>query len=157
MAGRKSKLTEELTEVFCENIELGLSYNLSCQAVGITFATFNEWMKAGAAGKEKRFCDFYDKVRASEATCAKNCLLRIREAAERGSLAGDMWLLERRYFADYGRKDHLNMKAQTEALNLDVNIPANEIEAKRSALLTRLLKDIEAEPVEEDYSESFSL
>jgi len=37
MAGRKSKLTEELTEVFCGNIELGLSYNLSCQAVGLTF------------------------------------------------------------------------------------------------------------------------
>ena len=157
MVGRKSKLTEELTDVFCENIELGLSYNLSCQAVGITFATFNEWMKAGAAGKDKRFCDFYDKVRASEATCAKNCLLRIREAAERGSLAGDMWLLERRYAADYGRKDHLNMKAQTGALNYNVDIPANEIEKKRSSILKGILGVLETEPTEEDSSESFSL
>ena len=157
MVGRKSKLTEELTDVVCENIELGLSYNLTCQAAGISFQIFNDWMKAGAAGKEKRFCDFYDKVRASEATCAKKCLERIRAAAERGSLAGDLWLLERRYPADYGRKDHLNMKSQTEALNYNVDIPANEIEAKRSALLTRLLKDIEAEPAEDDYSESFSL
>ena len=85
MAGRKSKLTEELTTVICENIELGLSYNLTCQAAGISFETFNEYMKAGAAGKEKKFTDFYNNVRASEAICAKNCLIRIREAAERGN------------------------------------------------------------------------
>jgi len=157
MVGRKSKLTEELTQVVCENIELGLSYNLSCQAVGIAFVTFNEWMKAGASGKEKRFCDFYDKVRASEATCAKNCLTRIRAAAERGSLAGDMWLLERRYAVDYGRKDHLNMKAQTEALNYNVDIPANEIEKKRSSILKGILGVLETEPIEEDSSESFRL
>ena len=157
MIGRKSKLTEELTDVFCENIELGLSYNLSCQAVGITFATFNEWMKAGAAGKDKKFCDFHDKVRASEATCAKKCLERIRAASERGSLAGDMWLLERRYPADYGRKDHLNMKAQTEALNYNVDIPENEIEKKRSSILKGILGVLETEPTEKDSSESFSL
>jgi hypothetical protein len=157
MAGRRSKLTEELTQVICENIELGLSYNLTCQAAGIAFETFNEWMKAGAAGKEKKFCDFYDKVRASEAACAKNCLTRIRAAAERGSLAGDMWLLERRYAADYGRKDHLNMKAQTEALNYNVDIPENEIEKRRSSILKGILGDIETEPVEEDNRETFSL
>jgi len=157
MVGRKSKLTEELTQVICENIELGLSYNLSCQAAGISFQIFNAWMKAGAAEKDKRFCDFYDKVRAYEATCAKNCLTRIRAAAERGSLAGDMWLLERRYAADYGRKDHVNMQAQTEALNYNVDIPANEIEKKRSSILKGILGELETEPIEEDSSESFRL
>ena len=157
MAGRKSKLTEELTQVVCENIELGLSYNLTSQAAGITFQTFNDWMKAGAAGKDKRFCDFYDKVRASEATCARKCLERIRVAAERGSIAGDMWLLERRYAADYGRKDHVNMQAQTEALNYNVDIAANEIEKKRSSILKGILGVLETEPTEKDSSESFSL
>lgn len=70
MAGRKSKLTEKLTEVICENIELGLSYNLSCQAAGISFQVFNGWMKNGEAGTDKKFCDFYNAVRASEAICA---------------------------------------------------------------------------------------
>jgi hypothetical protein len=145
MAGRKCKLNDNLTLVICENIELGLSYGLTCQAAGISFDTFNEWMKAGSTGKEKKFTDFYNNVRASEATCAKNCLTRIREAAERGNTANDMWLLERRYFADYGRKDNLNMKAQTEALNYNVDLTENEIEAKRSALLTRILGELEAE------------
>lgn len=144
MTGRKSKLTEELTQVICENIELGLSYNLTCQAAGITFETFNEWMKAGAVGKEKKFIDFYNAVRASEATCAKNCLTRIRAAAERGSLAGDMWLLERRYFADYGRKDSIDMKAKTENLNVNVSTEQAEADALRSEILRRL--SFEAEP-----------
>jgi hypothetical protein len=61
-----------------------------------------------------------------------------------------IWLLERRYFADYGRKDHLNMKSQTEALNLNVDLPENEIEARRSALLKRILGDIGTEPIEAD-------
>ena len=157
MAGRKSKLTEELTDVFCENIELGLSYNLSCQAAGISFQSFDNWMKAGAAGKEKKLCDFYDKVRASEATCAKNCLQRIREAAVRGNTTNDMWLLERRYPADYGRKENISMKSQTEALNYNVDIPATEIEKRRSSILKGILGELETEPVEEDNRESFRL
>jgi transposase len=157
MAGRKSKLTEELTEVFCENIELGLSYNLSCQAAGISFQSFNDWMKAGAAGKDKKFCDFYDKVRASESICAKNCLQRIRDSAERGNTNNDMWLLERRYPADYGRKENISMKSQTEALNYNVDIPAAEIEKRRSSILKGILGELETEPIEEDSSESFRL
>jgi hypothetical protein len=90
MVGRRSKLTPEMTDIFCENIELGLSYNLSCKAAGISFESFNNWMKAGAAGKEKKFVEFYKKVRASEAICAKNCLKRIQEAVEKGSLTSDM-------------------------------------------------------------------
>jgi transposase len=138
MAGRKSKLTEELTEVICDNIELGMSYNLSCQAASIHPDTFFEWMKCGAAGKEKKYVDFYNTVRAAEALCAKKCLLRIREAAERGSLAGDMWLLERRYPIDYGRRENINMKSITEALNVNVTADQEEADALRSEILRRL-------------------
>jgi len=154
---RKCKLNDELTEIICENIELGLSYNLTCQAAGLTFQTFNEWMKCGSLGKEKKFVDFYNAVRAAEASCAKNCLLRIREAAERGSLAGDMWLLERRYPIDYGRRENISVKSQTEALNVNVDIPENEIESRRSTLLSRILGELETEPIEEDNRESFRL
>ena len=102
-------------------------------------------MKAGAAGKEKRFCNFYDAVRAAEALCAKNCLLRIREAAERGSLAGDMWLLERRYPSDYGRKDKLDLKSQSENLNVNVTTAEAEADALRSEILRRLSFEAESE------------
>jgi len=35
------------TKIICENIELGLSYNLAAQGAGITSETFIQWMKKG--------------------------------------------------------------------------------------------------------------
>jgi hypothetical protein len=144
MAGRKCKLTDELTDIICENIELGLSYNLTCQAAGISFDTFNNWMKAGEAEESKKFSDFYDRVRASEAACAKESLERIRDAANTNWNAA-AWLLERRYPADYGKKDHLNMQSKTENLNVNAQLSDDEIETRRSALLSRILGELTAE------------
>ena len=141
MAGRKCKLTEELTNTICENIELGLSYNLTCQAAGITFETFNDWMKKGASG-DKKFTEFYERVQASEAECARQCLERIRDAAESGTWAADAWLLERRYHADYGKKDSVNMRAKTESVNYNVEL--QEADTIRSEILRRL--SFEADP-----------
>jgi hypothetical protein len=83
---RPSKLTEELTKSICENIELGLSYTLTCQAAGISFETFSSWMRGGNWGG-KKYADFHNRVRAAEAICAKNYLERIKEAANHGTWA----------------------------------------------------------------------
>lgn len=139
MAGRTSKLTEELTTILCENIELGLSYRLTCQAAGIAFQTFNEWMKAGEAGKDEKHIKFYNRVQAAEANCASENLKRIREAAKHTWQAG-AWLLERRYPSEYGRKDHLDMRARTknESLVCNVDTGTAEAESYRSEILRRL-------------------
>jgi hypothetical protein len=141
---RPTKLTEELTQEICENIELGLSYILSCKAAGISFETFNQWMKKGAIGEEKKYADFHNRVRAAEAICAKNCLERIREAANRGTWAASAWLLERRYPTDYGKHDNINMKTQVENLNVNVDTGTEDADALRSEILRRL--SLEAEP-----------
>lgn len=141
---RPTKLTEELTQAICENIELGLSYVLSCKAVGISFETFASWIRRGATGEEKKYADFHNRVRAAEAICAKNCLERIREAASHGTWAASAWLLERRYPADYGKHDNINMKTQAENLNINANTGTEEAESLRSEILRRL--SIEEEP-----------
>lgn len=153
MAGRKCKLNDELTAVICDNISLGLSYTLTCQAAGIHFDTFNEWMKKGEAGGEEKFVDFYSKVRAAEAICARNSLERIREAADNGTWNAAAWLLERRYPSDYGRKDRIDMKAKTENVSIDVTVNEQEISARRSSLLSRILGDIAANSIEENPGE----
>jgi hypothetical protein len=137
-------LTEELTLSLCENIELGLSYVLSCKAAGIAFETFASWMRKGAVGEDKRYAEFYNRVRAAEAICAKNCLLRIREAASNGTWAASAWLLERRYPGDYGKHDNINMKTQAENVNINVDTGTKEADAFRSEILRRL--SLEAEP-----------
>ena len=104
MAGRTSKLTEELTNIICENIELGLSYNLTCQAAGIAFQTFNEWMKAGEAGKGDKQIEFYNRARVAEANCAAENLKRIREAAKQ-TWQASAWLLKGVTLATMGAKN----------------------------------------------------
>ena len=138
---RPSKLNDEITQIICENIELGLSYNLTCQAAGISFDTFDNWMKSGAKGEQKKCADFYIKVRASEAVCARNSLTTIRESALSGSWSAAAWLLERRYSSDYGRKDNLNLKSKTE--NVNVTIDLQEADQIRSEILRRLSCEIE--------------
>ena len=138
---RPSKLNDEITQTICENIELGLSYNLTCQAAGISFDTFDNWMKSGAKGEQKKCTDFYNQVRASEAVCARNSLTTIREDAINGSWSAAAWLLERRYASDYGRKDNLNLKSKTE--NVNVSIDLQEADEIRSEILRRLSCEIE--------------
>lgn len=140
MAGRKSKLTEELTKTICENLELGLSYNLSCKAAWISFQTFNEWMKAGEEGTERKYIDFYNKVQASEVICAKNALQRIREAAEAGTWSAAAWLLERRYREDFGRNERLDVKAETKNENFNVNYNVKSPEEIEQSLFDKLNK-----------------
>lgn len=103
-AGRKCKLTNEMTNVICENIELGMSYRLACQSVNICPDTFSEWMKNGEAGEDEKFVEFHNRVRHAESVCAKNCLLRIKEAFDAGTWTAAAWLIERR-FREY-RKDY---------------------------------------------------
>lgn len=146
MGGRTSKLTKELTDIICENIELGLSYNLTCQAAGISFQSFNEWMKAGEAGKDTKYSEFYNRVRIAEANCAAENLKRIREAAKQ-TWQASAWLLERRYPGDYGRKDSMNVRARTQNENLTINVNpgSTEAESLRSEILRRLSGDSETD------------
>jgi glycosylphosphatidylinositol transamidase (GPIT) subunit GPI8 len=109
MMGRPTKLNDDVTKIICENIELGLSYNLAAQGAGITSETFIKWMKTGEAGDDKAFADFYSSVKKSDTICAKRCLQHIREAGSNGTWTASAWLLERR-FRDYNKTDQLHVK-----------------------------------------------
>jgi hypothetical protein len=109
MAGRPTKLNNDVIKIICENIELGLSYNLAAQGAGITSETFIQWMKKGEAGDDKAFADFYESVKKSDTICAKRCLQHIREAGNSGTWTASAWLLERR-FKDYSKSDNLHIK-----------------------------------------------
>ena len=44
---RPSKLTPDITQRIGENVSLGLPYVLAASSAGITYQTFNDWMKKG--------------------------------------------------------------------------------------------------------------
>jgi len=132
-------LTDELTDVLCENIELGMPYSLACQAVGIGYTAFSNWMKAGEEeGAKKQFVECVRRVRASEAECARRCLQHIRDKADSGSVFYDTWLLERRYPEHFGSRQHITSDNKNKNENENLNVNVESTEEIRAEILSRL-------------------
>jgi len=141
--GRPLKLTEERTQILVENIDLGMPYRLACQAAGIAFQTFNEWMKQGAhekdIGEDTIYTDFHDRIKKAEADCARGCLQRIREKVlKNNSPYYDTWMLSRRYPDDFGERQHITSDNKNQNENVNVNVDATSPEEIRSSILSGL-------------------
>ncbi len=62
---RPCKLNPELQHRIGDNVALGLTYSLASEAVGITYKTFNSWMKRGEDGEIWEIlsvCTIYSKM-----------------------------------------------------------------------------------------------
>jgi hypothetical protein len=82
-------------------IRLGAPYSQACGYAGIAFQTFNEWRKENAA--------FSDRIQKAEGEAVAGWLEKIEAAATEGAWQAAAWKLERRYPADFGRRDGLEV------------------------------------------------
>ena len=136
---RPTKLTDDLTDLICENIELGMPYVMACDAAGINYSTFKDWMsKAEEENPKKQFLAFSAKVKAANSECAKRCLQHIRDKAESGSVFYDTWLLERRYPEHFGARQHITSDNKNKNENENLNVNVESTEEIRADILSRL-------------------
>lgn len=112
MAGRSSKLTPEVERVIIDNILLGLPYHLAAEAAGIHRSTYFRWMDEGSKAETGKQKAFYDKVKKAEGVCARNLSTSVMKAAKQGDWKAAMTMLERRWPADYGRRDRVDSKVE---------------------------------------------
>lgn len=132
-------MTDELTQVLCENIELGMPYVMACDAAGINYSTFKYWMsKAEEENPKKQFLSFSAKVKAANSKCARLCLERIRDKAENGAAFYDTWLLERRYPEHFGARQHITSDNKNKNENENINVTVESTEEIRAEILSRL-------------------
>lgn len=101
--GRPSKFTPDTQQKIAQAIQMGATYEIAAQFAGITYDTFNEWMKRGAAN-EKDYSDFFEAVKSAEGRAAVGWLAKIEAAANDGNWQAAAWKLERRYPQIYGRR-----------------------------------------------------
>lgn len=104
--GRPTKLTPSVQKRICEAIEQGATYTLAAQYAGISYDSFNDWMKQGGEAEDGEFCQFFHAVKAAEGKAAVKWLRKIETAANKGNWAAAAWKLERRYPQEYGRQVH---------------------------------------------------
>jgi tRNA A37 N6-isopentenylltransferase MiaA len=137
---RKTKLTEDLFPVIQECLELGMSYSATAGVIQVTPESFANWMNWGKNGEKDAInCRFYALVRESESNLMKSCLQKIKISADLGNIESVKWLLERR-FCEFAKQNSLNVKAQTENVNVHVSpgLTHDEMEKIRADILAKL-------------------
>ena len=109
-----------------------MSYAATAGAIGVTAESWNNWMNWGKSGeKDPIYCRFFAAVRESESKLMFDCLTKLKKVNDTGMNPQSIqWLLERRFPADFGKKNALELNAKTESLSLNVNASLNQDEKR---------------------------
>ena len=135
---RPTKLTYEIQRRIGKNIALGLPYALAAESAGVTYQTFNTWMNKGKNSTSGKQYQFQKHIQKRNADAAKTCLERFNDAAEDGNCQVCMWILERRFPADFGRREYRKINAVSENKNANVDIIIKNGDGIRKEILDKL-------------------
>lgn len=133
----KPKQTPERIASIIQALETGMTRRAAAAHAGIHHATFYRWLESDATLR--------DDVERAESKAESRFLLRIMEAATKGTWQAAAWWLERRHPKEYALKNRVEMTGadggpvQTQQVSLD----DHERRALRDAI-TRELQQREA-------------
>jgi hypothetical protein len=134
---RPCKLTPEIQQRIGENIALGLTYRLAAESAGVTYKTLNEWNQKGQTEKSGKYYQFAQYIQKCNAYGALKLLERLNEAVKAGNCTVCMWILERRFSEDFGRRQYRKMDIVSENQNKNVEIAINDADGIRAQILAK--------------------
>jgi hypothetical protein len=136
---RPSKLTPEIQQKIGDGVSLGLTYALAASAAGVTYQTFNQWMKLGRDSTSGKYFEFHKHIEQRNAEGALRILQKLNEAAKAGNCQVCMWILERRFSEDFGRRVYRKTNVVSENLNQNVNVEiiVQDTDAIREEILAK--------------------
>jgi len=134
---RPSKLTPELQKRIGENIALGLTYRLAAESAGVTYKLLNLWMQQGKNSTSGKYFQFAQYINKCNADGALKLLERLNEAVKAGNCTVCMWILERRFSEDFGRRQYRKMDIVSENKNENVDIIVKDADGIRKQILER--------------------
>ena len=140
---RPCKLTPEIQKRISDNIALGLTYSLAASSAGITYKTFNIWLNKGKTEKSGKYYQFYKYIIKCNADGALKLLERLNEAAKGGNCQVCMFILERRFPDEFGRRVYRKTNVVSENLNQNIKIIVNDTDGIRKKILEKLVFDRE--------------
>ena len=134
---RPCKLTSDIQKKIGDGISLGLTYSLAANSAGITYQTLNQWISKGKTDKSGKYFQFSQYIQKCNADAAKKCLERLNEAAKAGNCTVCMWILERRFPEDFGRRVYRKNNVVSENLNQNVELIVNDADGIRKQILAK--------------------
>jgi hypothetical protein len=165
---RPSKLTPALQAAIVQAVSQGVPFTQAAWVAGIADATALEWLQRGEGShptrpSTARFAAFAEAMKKAEAQDEARRVERINQAAQGGTIThektitkangdvirevsrampqwqADAWHLERKYPERWGRKDHLDLTVNIQALAKKVaeelGVTAEELLAEAAQLL----------------------
>jgi hypothetical protein len=134
---RPSKLTPEIQQKIGNGVSLGLTYALAASAAGVTYQSLNSWMKLGRDSTSGKYFEFYKHIEQKNAEGALKILQKLNDAARAGNCQVCMFILERRFSEDFGRRIYKKTNAVSETLNQNVEIKVQDTDAIREEILAK--------------------
>ena len=134
---RPCKLTNELQQKIGDGISLGLTYALAANSAGVTYQTFNQWMSKGKTEKSGKYFEFTQHIQKCNIDAAKTLLERLNAAAKAGDTRICMFILERRFSEDFGRRVYRKTNVISDNKNVNVEINVNDVDEIRNQILAK--------------------
>ena len=134
---RPTKLTDEVQQKIGDGVSLGLTHALAASAAGVTYQTFNQWMKLGRDSTSGKYFEFYKHIEQRNAEGALRILQKLNDAAKAGNCQVCMFILERRFSEDFGRRVYRKTNVVSENINANVDITIQEADILRKQILEK--------------------
>ncbi len=134
---RPTKLTPEVQKKIGDGVSLGLTYSLAASAAGVTYQSLNSWMQQGQKDKSGKYFEFARYINKCNADGARVLLEKLNDAAKAGNCQVSMWILERRFPEDFGRRLYKKMNVASENQNMSVDIAVNDVDSIRAQILEK--------------------
>lgn len=120
MAGRPTKFTPDTQNKLVQAIQMGATYEHAAAYAGISYNTFNEWMKKGEDAKSGEFLEFSEAIKEAEGRAVIGWLAKIEKAANDGTWQAAAWKLERRYPSVYGKTVQEHTGKDGQAIRIEI-------------------------------------
>ena len=135
---RPTKLTDEVQQKIGDGVSLGLTHALAASAAGVTYQTFNQWMKLGRDSTSGKYFEFYKHIEQLNAEGALKILQKLNDAARAGNCQICMFILERRFSEDFGRRIYKKANVVSENLTQNVEMRVMDTDRIRGEILDKL-------------------
>src|SRR5271157_1074028 len=133
-----TKLTNEVQQKIGDGVSIGLTYALAASAAGVTYQTFNQWIKLGRDSTSGKYFELYKHIEQRNAEGALRILQRLNDAAKAGNCQVCMFILERRFSEDFGRRVYKKTNVVSENQNANVEIVITDTDVIRNKILDKL-------------------
>ena len=107
--GHPKAITRTHLNSICNKIRRGNYVKQSVIATGVSYGTFQEYMRKGKKGI-RPYDEYYEKVEIAKAEAEIRMSERIDDSAENGNVGADMWKLQRMYPNRWGNAQRQEIK-----------------------------------------------